>query len=132
MPKVNLSDQAYLFLKRRVSKKTKAMQSLPENELRKNEREVKHWQDIEKKFNAVTDVQPVNELIFKRVELRSLQNTVLETMVTLQSKTLPEYQERMAKIPDKKEFYEEYVTKAEALYDGLVVLSNAIQEALIR
>lgn len=133
MPKVNVSTQAYEYLSRVVSKRATQMLQLPENELRKNEREVKHWQLINKKLNEVQlplDSNMMLELTFKRVELKSLQVMVLDTMVTLQAKTIPAYQERMEKIPEKKPFYQEYVRKSEALFEGLSELLEGINQGM--
>jgi hypothetical protein len=131
MPKINISTQAYEFLRRRVAKKALQMAALPENELRKNDREVKHWDLIDRKLNnskpsLTSDMMMMIEL--KRVELKSLQVMVLDTMVALNSKTIPEYQKRMTEIPNKTEFYKGYVDKAEALYMGLAELLQAIND----
>jgi hypothetical protein len=130
MPTVRITDQAVLFLKQRVAKKARQMLALPENEQIKNEREVKHWQNMDKKFSAIEDVQSINEIMLKRTELKSIQVTILDTMVHLQSTTIPAYRDRITKVPDKKEFYTEYVTKAEALYEGLADLLNTINKVI--
>lgn len=127
MPRVAISTQAFAFLSKRTSKKSRQMESLPENELRKNEREVKHWVDLAKKFAQ----PPVAEMTLKRVELKTIQVMVLDTMVHIQSKAMPEYQERMSKVPDKKAFYQEYVAKLENLYTGLSELLDTIKKAIV-
>ncbi len=133
MPKVNVSTQAYEWLRRKVAKQAKAYQALPENEARKEERVIKHWSDLNKKINYTQPPLGSNmmlELALKRVELRTLQTMTLETMVTIQSKLIPQYQDRMTRIPEKKEFYQEYLNKAGALYQGLSELLNEINKAV--
>lgn len=135
MPVVNITAQGFEWLKRNVSRTAKRYQALPENEARKEERTIKHWSDMSKRLNSTElefNKDATAQLIMKRVELRSLQNMTLEQMVVLQSKVLPEYKDRVSRIPEKQEFYQEYVEKAEALYKGLAELLEAINFAISR
>lgn len=129
MSKLEISSQALQWIQRKVKKQNDALRSLPDNEAKKEARVIKHWAAIEKKVSAPSLKAAANGMVpidLTRTELKSIHGLALETMVTIVSKVLPEYRERIDKIPDRADFYQGYVTRAEALYKGLADLLDVI------
>jgi hypothetical protein len=133
MPKIRVTPLTHQWLKSKVDKTFRRFQALPENVARKQEAIIKHWEWIDKKFKAEAKPEPTDGKIvmnLKRVELKSLQNVMLEAIVVLTGKIIPEYESRIEKIPAKAEHYNAYVHKSRQLVQDLNEMLGEIQNAI--
>lgn len=133
MPLVHLSEQSVRFLTKRIRRKTRELQSLPDNERRKRANEVKHWEHLDRKFSGREGSNTPDgiNMTLKRVELKSLQVMVLEQITKVQTVLIPAYEDRIDKIPHKAEFYQGYLNKLADLLVGMNEVSIAFQKAMI-
>jgi hypothetical protein len=134
MPQLSFTPIAKEWLTRRIEKEHRKYQSLPENSAKKQIAFIKHWDLMNRKFKA--EQREVNAdgtlpMALKRVELKSLQVLIMESIVQLNTKVIPEYQARVDRVPERAERYREYLAKTEELVRQLGKLLNDINQSIM-
>ncbi len=132
MASLKVDVQAYSWLDKNVKSKCDSFSTLKKKELDNSKREIELWHGLHAKVSSQQklDLQSYITLTLNRNELRAIERMVLEQMVLINGKTIPEYQERMNEYPVQNPLLKPYVEKLEALYMGLSDLMENIQGAL--
>lgn len=126
MATIKIDAQAFEWLNRNAGKRAKMLTELPANEQAKIKREVDHWKALSTKIRKKECKMGTDnflEIILNRQDVRSIQNLIVDSLITLNSKTIPAYKERLRKQPEVID----YLKRCEALYIGLTELLETLK-----
>lgn len=126
---ISLDNNELKWVASNAPRMVQKMKALPEREQRAKARELACWVSIVEKItqqdlNGIPDAVMMYKL--SRVQLKELQNLVIDQVAIIITKTIPAYEARVTKEPKLKA----YIEKVNALRDGLLGLSRKIGEAL--
>jgi hypothetical protein len=106
-----------------------ARKELPPQQWRKPQHQA--VKSFAKKFaNQPAEPQDGEVRILSRTDMRLIQEICQKALETLSTSILPSYEERMSKLPDKKEFYQPYYDKAVRTKEAYTAILTNIEEAL--
>jgi hypothetical protein len=130
--KLRITQAERKWLERAIAKKADLFDDLEPKQLKLVEREARAWQNMYATIGMEEMPNEGESSDFKvsRTDLRLLQVLVLERLAFITGKTIPAYEDRIRKFPDKAEGYREYLDAAIELRTGLMSLSKKIGDAL--